>query len=180
MEEPKEPLVLNEHFLYSLGTFYAGWSFVELLVSWAIGKFLSLPYEETHILTGGMEFGKAANLLRQVVSRSDHKNRGAILAALGKLQNDSKRNVLAHSFLVHQADKIVFLERPRGGKFKLERHEFGLFEFSDHVSSMLSHSNTFRDAVGITDDDLNAFGNAGLNLNAKSKTSRDPPDSNAD
>src|SRR5437764_795292 len=88
MTESKEPLVVSGDFLYGLGTFYAGWTFVELLVTWALGKFLSLPHEETHILTSGMEFGKAANLLRQIVGRSDHENRSAILASLDRLQND--------------------------------------------------------------------------------------------
>ena len=93
-------MVFDQNFVWFLGAFFGTWATLELVASYGIGKFLRISHEEAHILTSGMEFGRKAMLLRNVVRRSDDPKRAQILGAVGKIQNESKRNVLAHAFII--------------------------------------------------------------------------------
>jgi hypothetical protein len=67
-------------FYECFGGFYATWQSVEITMDWTIGQFLGVSYEDTHLITTGMQFGRKAMLLRALVNRSDCKNKGEIIA----------------------------------------------------------------------------------------------------
>jgi hypothetical protein len=102
-------LILNPDFLLALGGFHGAWSSLEVLVSYSIGHALKIPFNETHMLTSGMEFGRKATLLRNLVHRSDRKNKAQIIGLIGRLQNESLRNVFAHGMITSSRDTVTFI-----------------------------------------------------------------------
>jgi hypothetical protein len=73
-------------------------------IDMAIGRFLNLTDYEAQILTSGMEFGPKARLSHELVKRSLHPKKATIIRSLNKLRNDAKRNILAHSYIVSDAE----------------------------------------------------------------------------
>ena len=165
MELARYVLATQPQFTQLLGTFYAVWSSAELCVSWAIGNFLRITLEETHVLTAGMEFGRKAMLLRALVKRSDHKHKDLILGALNKVQNDSKRNAFAHSFISSTLTTVTFVERYGGGEYKATAHTFTLPEFEAHVKALIQHSAALSTALDFQPVESQKFGDAALRAN---------------
>ena len=89
-------------FYECFGGFYATWQSVEITMDWTIGQFLGVSYEDTHLITTGMQFGRKAMLLRALVNRSDRKNKGGIIECLSFFVEQSKRNVLRTRSLDHR------------------------------------------------------------------------------
>jgi hypothetical protein len=88
-------LGMTVEFTSQVGRFYGIWAATELAIDYAIGFFLKLPPEETHLLTAGMEFNRKARLVMALIKRSDHTNKSQLLAALKIIQNESLRNAFA-------------------------------------------------------------------------------------
>src|SRR4051794_13622251 len=109
MARVSETLKQDDTFRWALGTFHVLWSTIELTVALGIGKFLRTTHEQTHILTAGMEFGRKATLLRNLAYRGSKPNRKQIVKIIGSLQNDAKRNVLAHGFMVATQTTVRFV-----------------------------------------------------------------------
>ncbi len=77
--------------------------------------------------------------------------------ALNKIQNESKRNVFAHSFLRSTKTTVTFVERTWEGDYKARTHVFTLDEFSDHVRRFQTAARAFAKALQIDDRDFQAF-----------------------
>ena len=92
-------LTHDPRFQQYLGSFFAGWANIELLTSYLIGKLLKITDEEAHVVTSGMMFGTKARLLRNLLYRSNHPNKAVLTGALNRIQNSSKRDAFAHSFI---------------------------------------------------------------------------------
>jgi hypothetical protein len=152
---PDSHLVIasRKEFSAWLGLFYVVWSGAEVVTAYAVGKFLSLAHEETHLLTARMEFARKTALLRALISRSDHPKKAALKGALNKMQNESKRNVFAHSFLRSDLKTVTFVERTWEGDFKVRLHKFTLEEFIEHVERFQVAGREFERALGMTDMD---------------------------
>ena len=134
----------------------------------ALGKFLKLPADETHLLTAGMDFNRKANLLRALVSRQQPPNQSAIQTALKTMQNESMRNVFAHSFLRSVGDGICFIERARHGNYVAREHNFTIEEFIDHVQKITTASVTFYEALNISTEEFQEFCLAALSAKTNS------------
>jgi hypothetical protein len=178
-EDSSKYVALNHAFLAFFGMFHAMWAGVELGLCYGIAKFLKIPPEEAHVLTSGMEFGRKITLLRNVVYRSDDPDKGKITGLLGKIQNESKRNVFAHSFIFSDAKSVTFIERSRGGDYKVMRHEFTLEDFVDHVENFGIAADQLTKLLGATNDELQRFAEAAFNAETKPTKSPVPPTSSA-
>lgn len=170
---------LDDRFLLMLGYFHAMWATLDLALCYGIGKFLGLKAEECHVLTSGMEFGRKLTLLRNLVYRSDHLHKTKIMALLGKIQNESKRNVFAHSFIISDQKTVTFIERSRGGDYKVTRHNFTLKEFYAHVESLGTHAEELTHLIVPSYDEFQRFAEAALNAETKVTKSPVPPNSKA-
>jgi hypothetical protein len=166
-------------FVWSLGAFFAQWATLELVTSYGICKFLKISFEEAHILTSGMEFGRKSTLLRNLVYRSDAPEKGQILSLLGKIQNESKRNVFAHSFIISGPETVTFIDRTRSGDYAVSKHTFTVREFFDHVMSFTRHSAALEKCLGLNKGELQRFAMAALSANTKSTKLPDPPSESA-
>lgn len=151
----------------SLGRFYQVWCAVEFSVDLAIGMFLKIPDEQTHRLTAAMEFGRKAVFLRSLIANSDHKQKDNLVIALNALQNESMRNVFAHSFIMSSPKDVSFVERSPHGKFQVHVHPFTPAKFKEHVARFVRHAQDFENALGIERDVFERFGQAALKFKAK-------------
>jgi hypothetical protein len=110
-------LGITPEFLTQVGRFYGLWAAIELAIDYSKGQFLKLPAEETHLLTAGNEFNRKSRVLMALIKRNDHPKKDQLLSALKIIQNESLRNLFAHSFLDHDENEVTFVQRWRGGQY---------------------------------------------------------------
>ncbi len=164
--KPKR-LTDSRHFNAQYGWFHHIWAINEAMIDCAIGKFLRLNFAETHILTAGMEHGRKVALLRNLVSRSDHQNKAKILRPLKIIQNESLRNVFAHSYIASDDKTIFFIDRSRGGPYRAKEHKFSMTEFEDHVEKFSNASVDLQTAIVFEPLEIEAFQAAALRVKNK-------------
>ena len=103
-----------------------------------IRDLLKITNEDAHLITAGLELNRKATLLRNLLRRSDHPQKSKAIGALNKIQNDSKRNILVHSYLGGTPTTINFIERSKGGAvFHAKNHKFTFEEFQRHVDQFV-------------------------------------------
>jgi hypothetical protein len=165
----------SQDFATKLGLFYINWTKNELLLDFAIGKFLGISAEQAHLITASIDFGRRAQWLRALVKVSEFPNKTALLTALNAIQNDSKRNIFAHSYLSGDEKHVWFVERIPFGEFSIRAYRFDADEFGRHVDNIAEHGVAFQNALQVPDDELDAFAQAALNMAAKVTVSPEPP-----
>ena len=156
MTKPKrltESIEFNKEF----GWFHHMWALTEATLDFAIGKFLRLNGHETHILTAGMQHGRKAMLLRSLISRGNYPNKSELLRTLKIIQNESLRNVFAHSYIGSDAETIFFLERNPGGPYKAKGHPFSMKKFKNHVSKFVAAAIDFEKALDVGPGEIETF-----------------------
>jgi len=179
MVDKSKSVAFSDAFIWHYGAFHASWISAEALLCYMIGSVLKISHTDTHIITAGMEFGRKAAIARNLVYRSNHPKKSDVIGLIGKLQNESKRNVFAHGLMVTNNDKVTFLDRTRGGDYDVTAHSFTLEEFIKHVKSVVKIGAELHRAFGPNEDDLEAFHQAALSIANKSATSPTPPSSKA-
>ena len=153
-------------FRYLVGTFFGAWNLIECTVDFGIGKLLKTTHEQTHLLTAGMQMGRKITLLRSLAARGpDSKNKENILAALKVLQGEMKRDVIAHSYLAWDREKVTFIERVPNGKFTAIEHPFTLASFHAHVRTLTNNGGKLQAALEMEDADFESFAKAALKIN---------------
>jgi hypothetical protein len=172
-------LALNPQFHLLLGRFYFVWSIAELETSLLLGKMLSMTNDETHAVTTKMPFNVKANLIRALLKQRKPDNAKAILTALNKIQNNSKRNVFAHSIMMSTNDTVVFIDRSMQNGLTSDITEFTLPSFLKHVDDFVLAVQKFGKAHGMSQDEIHAFASAAHSLAIKSNKSPVPPSSKA-
>lgn len=178
MTEPGKPqvsLARRDEFTTLFGMFHLLWLTLDLTTDYAICKFLKVTHEEGHLITSGMMFGRKARLLADLIGQSEHPNKSALLGSFNAIRGKSKRDIFAHGYLWSSPHEIRFIERSISGPFKAIEHKFTFEEFQLHCLELASNSDAFYYALGATREELNAFANAALSLNRKSKTSPGKP-----
>jgi hypothetical protein len=173
--DPSKELVFHRDFVWFLGAFNATWASLELISSYGIYKFLKITAEETHILTSGMEFGRKLTLLRNLVYRSNDHKKKDIIRLVSKIQNESKRNVFAHSFIISGPDTVTFVERSRGGDYAVTRHTYSLKSWADHCCAVARYASQLEQSLGVDKSELHSFAQAAFKADTKSTKSPDPP-----
>lgn len=172
-------LAVTDDFTSEFGRFFGIWQATELAVDYAVGKFLNLPDEETHLLTAGLEFNRKIRLLMALVKRSSDPEKSSILAGLKTIQNDSLRNVFAHSFIDHTPTEVIFIQRSRHGNYDPVEYKFTMASFKEHVEKLLLAAIAFHEAIGLSQERNQEFANAALRVNSKPTTSPVPPSESA-
>ena len=168
---PLNSLLFTIQFTSLMGRFHLTWATVDLITDYAICKFLNLPYEQGHLVTSGMMFGRKARLLADLIGRSDHPNKAAILGPFNKLRGSSKRDIFAHSYVSSAGSTVTFVERSISGKFSAKAHTFTFKDLEEHVLMVTVEADAFYNALQIKGDEVDDFANAALSLSRKSKTS---------
>jgi len=144
-------------FLAAFGLFYRMWSANDITVDYAIGKLLKLPADETHLLTAGIDFNRRASLLRILLNRGTLPRKPQIISALNTIQNESLRNVFAHSFLQSDEITVTFIERTRHGKYDPKKHSSTISTFRAHVHKFVDAAVAFQEYMALGLSYLFAF-----------------------
>jgi hypothetical protein len=168
-------LAHTKDFIEALGRFHAVFSVANVNVDIAIGRFLSLHPEQTHLITAGMMFGPKVRLLAGLIGASDHPQKAVLLGALGKMQA-AKREAIAHGYMWSDLTMVRFVERNTGGGYTVKTHDFTLDQFKAHTDNFIDNGYEFYSALGLTDEETNVFADAAFNLARKEKKSPDRPD----
>jgi hypothetical protein len=150
-------LALTAEFQHVLGSFYLLWSSFEFIVDFAIWRFLKLEPTVAHLMTAGLDFNRKARLLRGVIKRSGHTKTAQLQTALNEIQNESKRNVFAHSFWMATPTTVTFIERSRHGPMEIKQHTFTLEEFRSHVLRIEKACSDFEEALAVPREDILDF-----------------------
>jgi hypothetical protein len=169
MSERKNSLLLKTEFLEALGMFHGAWSDMDLSVDYAIGQFLEIPPEQTHLLTSGMMFGRKATLLAGLIARSDHPNKDKLMEALNVARGEIRRDWLTHAYLNATPTTVTFVHRNASGEYKVNQLSFTMEEFLDHCLKLARAGHQFQSAIGLTESRQDAFVNAAKKAENKSK-----------
>jgi hypothetical protein len=154
-----EALALNPRYLQLMGWFQSAWASIEVNTDFAICRFLGVTYEQAHLITAGMMFGRKARLLADLIAASDHPKKDAIIRAFNSVREGNKRNVFAHGYIATDKDSVTFIERT-AGKAKAKQHHFTLQEFEAHVVKFVRAGERFHDVLEIGDQELEDFASA--------------------
>jgi hypothetical protein len=156
-----------------MGIFNAAWASLDLTTDLAICKFLNVTHLQGHLITSGMMFGRKARLFADLVGRSSHPNKTAILTTFNKVRGKSMRDVFAHSYVLADTKRIIFIERPGGGEARAKRYDFTLQEFIKYVNTFLEIAEDYEQSLAsvLTISERNAYAKAALDLNRKSDPS---------
>jgi hypothetical protein len=165
------PMKMSPQFASLLGLFHIAWGDIELITDFAIGKFLNVTFEQAHLLTAGVLFGRKARLLVDLVKRSDHPKKAEILGPFNDIRGNSMRDIFAHGYIASGKKAVAFLDRSSGGEFRAKEHPFTMDAFRAHVVKLKENGERFQAALGVTTDELDAFAQAALSPARKPKES---------
>jgi hypothetical protein len=180
MADLTKQLAQSKEFAVALGLFYINWTKVELLIDCAISVSLNISATQTHLITASIDFGRRAQWLRALIVEKKPKEQGKILRALNSIQNDSKRNVFAHSYLSSGETSVTFVERVPFGRFTIKTHRYDWNGFKAHVDGIANHCAALQEALGISDSELSSFAQVAISMASKRTVSPDPPNDNAE
>jgi hypothetical protein len=155
--EGLDDLIFSTDFLKLFGAFHAIWAKTDSTVDCLIGKILKINSHQTHIITSGLEFGRKARLLIELLKVSDHKNKSKLIGFLNKLRNVPKRNVFAHSYILSSRDFVTFIERSGGSDYVVKSHKYTLKEFLEHVHRFAELNLNFGLAANISEREHQEF-----------------------
>jgi hypothetical protein len=171
----KGPLAFRDDYTQLMGTLQSAWAALEVITDYAICKFLKVTDGQAHLITSGMMFGRKSRLLADLVSKSNHPQKAAILGAFNKIRGMSKRDMFSHAYLRSDKDTITFLDRSSSGAFNAQEHTFTLDEFGSYVKDFQTAIGEFRASLGASKAQFEAFAKAALSLSRNSKTFPDEP-----
>jgi hypothetical protein len=167
-------MVNHASYLQLIGIFHSNWSAIDLYTDFAIYQFLRVTPQQAHLITSGMVFGRKARLLDDLIRLSNDPRKPKILEAFKKIRA-AKRDIIAHSYVASDAVSVRYLERNTSGPFKAEIHSYSAEKLQCHVQDIADAAGEFYNALGVEGAELDAFVNAALSLNRKSRTSPESP-----
>lgn len=158
-----------------MGIFHTAFATVDFEVDFGICKLMNLSHHQAHLMTAGMMFGPKARLLADLLGRSGHPMRDALLAPFNRIRGNSKRDIIAHGYIYGDENTVTFLQRITSGEFTAREHTFTLPEFGHHVLKFVGDvqefGTVFSEAYPYDADEPTAFADAAMSLNRKSKMS---------
>jgi hypothetical protein len=154
----------TDEFYRALGGFFAAWSRVELAIDCAIWKALGTETpEEAHKRSAGTKFSHKCKQLQTLID--DGKVPREAKGLLDQIQNDSLRNVFAHSILASDEHMVLFIhrniERP-SKEYRPIAYKLTRAEFLTHVAEFAQLSLRFEQATGLTDKEVRVFASMAL------------------
>jgi hypothetical protein len=141
-----------------LGGFYVAWSAVQPTIDIGIGDTLKLSDQDCHILTTGIDLTKKVLLLKQLMSQGQNAKKAEINRCLNIILNESKRNIIAHSYIQTSGDdSVIFLEKGIKDGYSSTRHEFTIEKFYAHTQKIADACSSLEKLLGVDSARLTAF-----------------------
>jgi hypothetical protein len=124
-----------------------------------------------------MMFGTKARLLRDLIARSDHPKKHAIMQAFARLTNGLRESIV-HSYVRGDTpETVTFVERKKGGDYDIREHHFTLDSWSKHVTDFTRNGAAFHGTLGYTNEEMDAFGDAAVTASRTARKSSGQPGS---
>src|SRR5262249_16746436 len=124
-----------------------------------IGRLKMIPAEQTHRLVAGLRFSDKLKLLRSLLDQSHPANLEQLREFLDRIENDSLRNVFAHSFLASDTSSVTFYHResPRRGEYSCYGYRFLADNFVTHVQEFAELTHNFERALEFSQREIGEF-----------------------
>jgi hypothetical protein len=153
--EETETGAFPPNFHHVLGQFHCMWMMFDVTLDFAIRKLLGITNQQAHIMCTGMEFGKKLRLVSELLKKGDVAGSAELLSAVKILQS-SKRDPLTHGYISSNSTHVTFIYRNRGS-YSVDKHEFAIAEFQEHVAKMVKATIQFQKALAASADELVEF-----------------------
>ena len=155
----KRPFANTPAFYTALGWFYAVWSRTELAIDCAIWKASGTETaERAHERVAHTKFSDKCKHLRTLLDGGKIPNCEKAQDLLTWIEDQSMRNVFAHSFLATDEHSVTFIHRKvEGGKYQPTTYTIACDDFIDHVQNFVQLSLDFEQAVGLSDKEVRDF-----------------------
>lgn len=152
-------------FYTALGYFYAIWSRTDLAIDCAIWKASGTATpEEVHETVAAMKFSDKCKYFRSLIASRKDDNAKRIRELLTKIEEDSGRNIFAHSFIASDESSVAFIHRQarRGKGYHGIGYRFTRDQFLEHVKEFETLSLDFEKAVGLVHKEVADFASMAL------------------
>ena len=157
----KGTLARKAKFQQAYGAFPIQWASIQLIMDAVIGHLLNLDAKSAHLMTAGLEVNRKVTILRGIIRHVKHPQQAELLRSLSVIQNESKRNVFAHSYWVANSEEVIFIERSSyNGELTVKTHAFTLKQFQQHVAKIEAAAQNFERALGHSRDKVVEFAKA--------------------
>ena len=159
--EIRRPFVNTPEFCSALGYFFVLWSRAELAIDCAIWKARGIDTaEEAHARSARMKFNDKCKDLRGLLDAGKLSDGEKVKELLAQIEKDSYRNIFAHSILVSDEDKVVFIHRRwdrSHRKYRADPYEATRDNFLTHVGNFERLCLDFEQAAGLSDQEMRDF-----------------------
>lgn len=161
---PPPPAYVEDRtqFLHDYGALLSLWSEFELAIEVKIAQLVGMAPKDASIVLGGLSFGSKPSILSSLLSqRGDVTTANAVEAVI----THTRRNALVHGVSGGDPEKglFAFFKREIGSSYKVNHVTFNKDGFNQHFETFRLLYKSAQDAMGLTFDDLEAYGRgAGL------------------
>jgi hypothetical protein len=155
----KRPFANTPAFYTALGLFYAAWSRTELAIDCAMWKAAGTETaERAHERSARTKFSDKCKHFRTLLDCGKIPNDEKVKDLLTRIEQESMRNVFAHSFLATDEHSVTFIHRKvERGKYQPTWYKIACDDFIDHVQSFVQLSFDFEQAVGLSHKEVADF-----------------------
>lgn len=118
-------------------------------------------------------FGRKARLLADLIRKSDHPKRAALLGAFNKIRGEGKRDIIAHAYIGggDKPGEVSLIERQASGAFNAKRHKYKVVELMQHATSLALAVGEIHGCLGLSQKEIDAFAEAAFKASRKEDTS---------
>jgi hypothetical protein len=141
-----------------IGLYFVHWSSFELAVDIGFTKFTGETPQVALKRTRKWTLSKKVDKLKKLVEKSDHSDREQIVQLLTNIPQESLRNVIAHCYMRFGSDKVIFLQRTKGGVLIREEMSSEALRLRLNAASKAAHS--LSELLKNTNDDAERHYNA--------------------
>src|SRR5262245_65996629 len=155
---PKQFAYTTE-FYTALGLFHAVWGQIELTIECAIWKAMGTETaHQAHERVARMKFSEKLKKLRRLIDSSKCKHGEKVKDLLRQIEDESKRNVFAHSILTSDEHSVTFVHRSwQRGEYKVERHRICGHGFIKHAQQLVHIATDLLQAIEFSDKEVRDF-----------------------
>ena len=159
-------------FCTALGYFYAAWSRTELAMDCAMWKALGTETaEQAHERAARTKFSDKCKQFRDLLDGGKIPHGEKVKELLRQIEQDSMRNIFAHSFLASDEHSVTFIhrrvERP-SKKYQPTAYKIVGDDFIAFVQNFVHLSWDFEQAAGLSDEEVADFASRALPLTSSS------------
>ena len=143
--------------LHDYGALLSRWGEFELAIEVKIAQLTNLAPIDASIIIGGLNFGNKPSILYSLLNE---RGMDDVAAQVRSVIDHAKRNALVHG--VSGGDRstleFAFFKREVGSNYKVKQLNFTAETFNEHLEQLLTLIREAEAALGITEQDIDAYG----------------------